>query len=76
MNAISDTTSATQTETQPQQMTTVTKKKSWYEICIEEEEEERLREEEERKKMKEISDNRKELLAQGKYELEEGEILE
>jgi hypothetical protein len=77
MNAISDTTSATQTETQPQQMTTIPKKKSWYEICIEEEEEEeRLKEEEERKKMKEISDNRKALLAQGKYELEEGEILE
>ena len=69
MNAISDTTSATQT----QQMTTVPK---WYEMCIEEEEkeEERERQEEERKKMNQILDNRKAL--QRKYDLEEGEILE
>ena len=80
MNASSDTTSAIQAE----QMTPIPKKKSWYEMCIEEEEEEererqekeRERQEGERKKMKEISDNRKALLAQGKYELEDGEILE
>ena len=86
MNASSDTTSAIQAE----QMTPIPKKKSWYEMCIEEEEEERERQEKERerqekererqegerKKMKEISDNRKALLAQGKYELEDGEILE
>jgi|SaaInl5LU_22_DNA_1037371.scaffolds.fasta_scaffold258937_1 hypothetical protein len=79
MNASSDTTSAIQAE----QMTPIPKKKSLYEMCIEEEEEERERQEKERerqegerKKMKEISDNRKALLAQGKYELEDGEILE
>jgi hypothetical protein len=77
MNASSDTTSAIQAE----QMTPIPKKKSLYEMCIEEEERERQekereRQEGERKKMKEISDNRKALLAQGKYELEDGEILE
>jgi len=82
MNALSDTTSATQTEiqteTQTQQMTTVPNKKSWFDICIEEEEEEeeREREEELKKQINEITMKRKALLAEGKYELEEGEILE
>ena len=65
--------------------------KSWAEICYEEEEEEerqreeeeRQREEEERqreeeraKELKEQTEMRKALLSEGKYELEEGEILE
>jgi len=56
------------------------KKMSWAEISWEiEEEEERIKEieENERQKVyKAIDSERKELLTEGKYELEEGEILE
>ena len=50
---------------------------SWAEINYEEEEEEEEREREEnRKKYKAITEERKLLVDAGKYELEEGEILE
>jgi len=50
---------------------------SWAEINYEEEEEEEEREREEnRKKYKAITEERKLLIDAGKYELEEGEILE
>lgn len=50
---------------------------SWAEICWEvEEEEERQAKEEEERKIKEQMSERRRLHALGKYELEEGEILE
>jgi hypothetical protein len=51
--------------------------KSWAVMAYESEEEERLeREEEARKKNRKIMEKRKYLLSIGKYELEDGEILD
>lgn len=53
------------------------KKKSWAVMAFEADEEERLeREEEEREKIQKILKQRQYLHSIGKYELEEGEILE
>jgi hypothetical protein len=50
---------------------------SWAEICYEiEEEEERQAEEERRKKIEEKMEERRKLYAIGKYDLEDGEVLE
>lgn len=57
--------------------THVPKKRSWAEMAIDEEyeeEQEKCREEEE--KHKQIMENRRYLHSIGKYELEEGEILD
>jgi len=66
-----------QTQTIPKMSAKLVIKKSWALMAIEsEEEEERERMEEEENKLKEQIEIRRKLFAAGKYELEEGEILE
>jgi RNA polymerase-binding transcription factor DksA len=53
------------------------KKKSWAEMADDADDEERIeKEEEEKEKARKIINKRKYLLSIGKYELEDGEILE
>lgn len=68
---------ATQQQSQSQTQSQAPQKKSWAVMAYEADEEERLeREEENREKYRKIIKQRQYLHSIGKYELEEGEILE